>query len=275
MLKNRLLCQGRASRSAAETLSLPKGARPKRAERVRALAPEVSALVVAAVCLGFAASIVPAAGAQELTAEKVVSRLQEANRRRDELLAGWQVTRRYHLKNELSKDETRSEVEVRFDSPAQLHFSTRSQQGSATLAKQVFGRMMDGEKESVQAEGRQRSGMTAENYDFRLVGRETLNGRPAYKLAISPKREDTFLIEGHIWVDAEDFAVVRGEGRAVKRPSFWTRSIQLVRTFKKVGPFWLPHRTESTNEVLLFGTTWVTIENGDYRVRLKPGANAR
>lgn len=228
-----------------------------------------------AVCLGALAFLAPSTDAQELTAEEIISRLQEANRKRDELLAGWQVTRRYHLKNELSKSETKSEVEARFEAPAQLTFTTRSQEGSGTLAKQVFGRMMDGEKESVQPEGRKRSALTPENYHFRLLGREVLNGRPAYKLAITPKREDTFLIEGHIWVDAEDFAVVRGEGHAVKRPSFWTRSIQLERTFKKVGPFWLPHRTESTNEVLLFGTTWVTIENGDYRVRLKPGANAR
>jgi hypothetical protein len=213
--------------------------------------------------------------APELAADEIVTRLQEANRKRDELLAGWQVVRRYHLRNELSKKETKSEVEVRFDAPAQFRFTTRSQEGSGTLARQVFGRMMDGEKESVQAEGKQRSAMTPANYEFRLVGREELSGRPAYKLAISPKREDTFLIEGHVWVDAVDFAVVRAEGRVVKRPSFWTRSIQLVRTFKKVGPFWLPHRTESTNEVLLFGTTWVTIENGDYRVRLQAGANAR
>jgi hypothetical protein len=228
--------------------------------------------------LGAILTLAPHCAAQaapELTADEIVARLQEANRRRDDLLAGWHVVRRYHLKNELSKKETRSEVEVRFDSPAELKFTTKSQEGSGALAKQVFGRMMDGEKESVQAEARRRSALTAENYDFRLLGREVLNARPAYKLALTPRREDTFLIEGHIWVDAEDFAVVRAEGSPVKRPSFWTRSIQLVRTFKKVGPFWLPHRTESTNEVLLFGTTWVTIENGDYRVRLKPAANAR
>jgi hypothetical protein len=236
----------------------------------------MTALLLVSLVTGF--SLAPKCSAQaapEITAEQIVARLQEANRRREQRLAGWHVIRRYHLKNELSKEETKSEVEVRFESPALLSFTTRSQEGSDTLAKQVFGRMMEGEKESVQAEGRQRSALTPDNYDFRLAGRETLNGRPAYRLAITPRREDTFLIEGHIWVDAEDFAVVRGEGHAVKRPSFWTRSIQLVRTFKKVGPFWLPHRTESTNEVLLFGTTWVTIENGDYRVRLKPGANAR
>ena len=167
------------------------------------------------------------------------------------------------------------EVEVRFQPPAEISFTTRSQEGSSFLVKQVFGRMIEGEKESVLPEARQRSAMTAENYEFQLAGQETLKGRPTYKLEVTPKREDTFLIRGHIWVDAEDFAVVRAEGRVVKRPSFWTRTVDVVRTYKKVGPFWLPDRTESVNEILLFGTTRVSIENGDYRVRLNPTASAR
>jgi hypothetical protein len=204
------------------------------------------------------------------TAEEIIARLQEANRRRDERLGGWQVVRRYHLNNELTKKGSKMEVEVRYQAPAEITFTTRSQEGSAFLIKQVFGKMLDGEKESVQPENRQRSALTAENYDFRLAGQETVKGRPAYKLEVSPKREDTFLIQGHIWVDAEDYAVVRAEGRVVKRPSFWTRTVDVVRTFKKVGPFWLPDRTESVNEILLFGTTTVMLENGDYRVKLKP-----
>ncbi len=212
------------------------------------------------------------AGAPALTAEEIITRLQEANRKRDERLGGWHVVRRYQLSNELTKKGSKMEVEVRFQPPSELTFATRSQEGSSFLIKQVFGRMIEGEKESVQPEARQRSAMTAENYEFRLAGRETLKGRPAYKLEVTPKREDTFLIHGHVWVDAEDFAVVRAEGRVVKRPSFWTRTVDVVRTFKKVGPFWLPDRTESVNEILLFGTTTVMLENGDYRVRLSSRA---
>ncbi len=204
------------------------------------------------------------------TAEEIIARLQEANHRRDERLGGWQVVRRYQLNNELTKKGSKMEVEVRYQAPSEITFTTRSQEGSAFLIKQVFSKMLDGEKESVQPENRQRSALTAENYDFRLAGQETLKGRPAYKLEVNPKREDTFLIRGHIWVDAEDYAVVRAEGRVVKRPSFWTRTVDVTRTFKKVGPFWLPDRTESVNEILLFGTTTVMLENGDYRVKLKP-----
>ncbi len=201
------------------------------------------------------------------TADEIIARLHEANRRRDERLGGWQVVRRYQLSNELTKKGSKMEVEVRFQAPSEITFTTRSQEGSAFLIKQVFSRMLEGEKESVLPEARQRSAMTPENYEFRLAGQERLHGRPAYKLEVTPKREDTFLIRGHIWVDAEDFAVVRAEGRVVKRPSFWTRTVDVTRTYKKVGPFWLPDRTESVNEILLFGTTRVMLENGDYRVR--------
>ncbi|HXE76593.1 MAG TPA: hypothetical protein VNN18_13290 [Candidatus Xenobia bacterium] len=236
-------------------------------KRACAAALAVLALLLAATeCRGQASN----SDASTLTAEEIVARLQEANQQRDERLAGWQVVRRYTLSNELTKKESKMEVEVRYLAPSELTFTTRSQEGSAFLIKQVFSRMMEGEKDSVQPENKQRSAMTPENYEFRLVGQETLRGRPAHKLEVIPRREDTFLIRGHIWVDAEDYAVVRAEGRVVKRPSFWTRTVDIVRTFKKVGPFWLPDRTESVNEILFFGTTHVTLENGDYRVRLKP-----
>ena len=207
-----------------------------------------------------------------MAAEAIVARLQEENARRDRRLAGYQVRRVYYLKNELSKKEARMEVEVVFESPAELRFTVHSQQGSGFLARRVFGRMMEGEQESLAADAKQRSALTPENYDFVLRGEEKLRGRGTYRLQVTPRREDTFLFAGQIWIDAEDFALVEAEGTVSKRPSFWTRKIDFRRTFKKVGPFWLPERTESITEVLLFGTAWVTIENGDYRVRLEPRA---
>jgi len=207
-------------------------------------------------------------------AEEIVARLMEANRQRDQRLAGYRVERRYHLKNELYSKNGEMQVEVAFEAPDQVRFTVRAQQGSGMLNKRVFGRMMEGEQESLRPENKRRSAMTPENYDFRLAGEERVEGRRAYRLEITPRREDTFLFAGAIWVDAEDFAVVRATGRPAKRPSFWTRKIDFLRTFKKVGPFWLPARTESVTEVFLFGTSWATIENGDYRVRLQPVAPA-
>lgn len=209
----------------------------------------------------------PALGAAE-----IVARLMAANEQRDARLAGYQVSRRYRLKNELYEKEGLLEVEVAFRAPAEMSFDIRTQQGSGMLNRRVFGRMMEAEQESLQADAKRRSAMTPENYEFALAGQEVIQGRPAYRLVVTPRRGDTFLIVGEIWVDAEDFAVVRARGRPAKRPSFWTRKIDFVRTFRKVGSFWLPARTESVTEVFLFGTSWSTIENGDYRIRLRPVA---
>lgn len=248
--------------------------------RIRTNLARLLSPTIVALCLPLAGANLPAntpgpSGESLPTAAAIVEQLQRANRQRDERLAGYQVSRRYHLENELYEHDVSMEVDVAFQAPAQLTFEVRSRQGSGFLAKQVFGRMMEGEQESLQAETKRRSALSPENYEFQLLGEETLDGRSSYKLAITPRREDKFLLDGTVWIDAQDYAVVRAQGSPGKRPSFWTRSIELTRTFKKVGPFWLPDRTDGEVEVLLFGTTWTTIENGDYRVELNTGSKTR
>lgn len=226
-------------------------------------------LLLAALLAGAAIAHPSAPTSDSPTAEEIIRQLQTHNQTREQLLAGYQVTRRYHLKNELTEKEATLEVEVTFSPPDKLDFSIRNQAGSGFLARQVFGRMMKGEQESLEPAHKRRSALAAENYEFHLRGQEPLSGRLAYKLEVTPRREDTYLFQGTVWVDAEDFAVVRAEGNPIKRPSFWTRKIDFVRTFRKVGAFWLPDRTESVTEVLLFGTSWTTIESADYRLRLR------
>ena len=58
-----------------------------------------------------------------------------------------------------------------------------------------------------------------------MLASEFLEARPVYVIQVLPKREDKYLFEGRIWIDAEDFAVVRVEGKPAKNPSFWTRSV--------------------------------------------------
>ena len=62
----------------------------------------------------------------------------------------------------------------------------------------------------------------------------------------------------------EDFAVVRMEGSPAKNPSFWTKSVQFTRCYKKHGPFWLAASIESESEVLIAGKSSLRIEYSDY-----------
>ena len=64
--------------------------------------------------------------------------------------------------------------------------------------------------------------------------------RASYVLEITPQRKESYLFRGRIWVDAEDYALVRAEGNPAKNPSFWTRKSHFVRRYEKHGQFWLP-----------------------------------
>jgi hypothetical protein len=76
--------------------------------------------------------------------------------------------------------------------------------------------------------------------------------------------EEFGVIDGRIWVDADDYSIVRIEGRPAKNPSFWTRSVHFVHIYQKVGPFWLAESTHSVSEIRIHGSAEMTIESSDY-----------
>ena len=61
-----------------------------------------------------------------------------------------------------------------------------------------------------------------------------------------------------------DYALMRAEGEPAKNPSFWTRSVHFVQSYRKSGPFWYPASTESVTDVRIFGSTSLSISYIDY-----------
>jgi hypothetical protein len=66
-----------------------------------------------------------------------------------------------------------------------------------------------------------------------MVGYESTALRRMYVLALEPKNKSKFLFRGRIWVDADDFAVVRVEAEPAKSPSFWTKSSQIEQLYQR------------------------------------------
>ena len=124
--------------------------------------------------------------------------------------------------------------------------------------------MLASEEEASNPQERLRTQVAPQNYDFRMVGTDTIGGRSTYAIDVTPKRNEERLFAGRIWVDAQDYALVRVEGKPAKNPSFWIKSIHFVHTYKKSGPLWFPSSTESLTDVRIFGTTKVTINYFDY-----------
>lgn len=82
------------------------------------------------------------------------------------------------------------------------------------------------------------SAITPANYRLELIGEEAVGPYRCYVLRAIPKRVDKYLFVGKVWVDEDDFAVVRIEGRPAASLSFWIKRAEFVRQYQKIGGFW-------------------------------------
>jgi outer membrane lipoprotein-sorting protein len=200
-----------------------------------------------------------------LSVGEIVAKLTARNAERAARLRSYHGTRLYAVDYRgFPGDRSASMVvNVSYEAP-QKTFTIVSEEGSKLLLKRVLRKLVESEQEADQA--RRDTALTESNYRFKLLGTETVDGRRCYLLDVDPKRKDKFLYDGKIWVDAEDFAVVRIEARPAKNPSFWISRTSIEHHYQKLGEFWLPASNRSTTKVRLGGVAVLTISYRDYRI---------
>jgi len=203
-----------------------------------------------------------------LTAEQVVRGLLQMNLRRAEALHSYEGSRTYHVdyRGFPGSRTAAMDVRVKFISPNSKDFNVQSSSGSNLIIDKVLKKLLEAEKEALTAENMRRSALTEENYSFTLVGYQAGTIGAMYVLDVEPRTKDKFLYRGRIWVDAQDFAVVRMQVTPAKNPSFWTKSTQIEQVYQKVGNFWLPSSNKSVTSIRLGGRAELTILYTDYTI---------
>ena len=190
----------------------------------------------------------------------------EADRTTTPQLRDYTSVRRYVLENKRFGQRAEMTVRLSFWFPGHKEFEILSEQGSASVRKRVFRKMLESEIEASHDDIRDTTQITPVNYSFRLIGSEALEGRKSFVLDALPKSDNKYLFRGKIWVDAKDYGIVRIEGTPAQRPSFWIRRTSFVHRYDKIGAFWLAVSNTSSTDALVFGRTDVRIEYSDYRV---------
>ena len=198
------------------------------------------------------------------TATEIVTRMGSRDLQRQVSIEGYAGMRRYVLDNQKLHKRAEMLVQVQGDPDGTKHFEVVSEEGWKAAHKHVLRKMLESESETSRPEIRASTKLNLENYDFEVIGTEMVADRPAYVLETHPKRKEKYLFQGRIWVDAEDYALVRAEGSPAKNPSFWTKSTHFVQIYQKNGSLWFPRSTQSVTEARIFGTTDVNIEYFDY-----------
>jgi hypothetical protein len=206
----------------------------------------------------------PAPAPLELTVADIVDRMVQADSERLAVFSGYTAMRRYNFDNKKLNKHAEMTVRVACNSTGAKTFEVVTESGSGFVRSRIIGRMIDAEREASEKGEQQQTRIIPKNYNFRLLRTDMLEGRPQYVLEISPKTRNPYMVRGHIWVDAQDFAITRIEGSPAKNPSFWIRSVGVVHRYERIGKFWLPVSNQSHAEARIFGLTEVSIDYFDY-----------
>jgi hypothetical protein len=198
------------------------------------------------------------------TGDEVVARMMARDNERQATLHGYTAARRYILENQRHHKRAEMLVHMTCLRDGSKQFETISETGWGGARKHVFPRLLEAETEASRPGLRDRSRLIPENYVFEMVGTEFVDERPAYVIAIAPKTPNKYLMQARIWIDADEYAIVRIEGKPAKNPSFWTKSVHFVHKYEKRGSYWFPVSDRSVTDVRIFGSTEVTIEYFDY-----------
>ena len=196
------------------------------------------------------------------SASEVVTKMMEFDDQRRSQMMGYTAVRNYSAVNKQRHAEML--VHVACGSDGGKQFDVLSEEGSGSIRRHVLHKLLSEETEASRRGTRSSTRITPANYDFQVIGQQTLETGPAYILDVSPKIKNKYLVRGKIWVDANDYSIVRIEGEPARNPSFWVRSVHFVHTYQKVGPFWFASSTHTTSEIRIFGESELTIENSNY-----------
>jgi hypothetical protein len=134
-----------------------------------------------------------------LPLDQIVSRVEQKQWSTRSHVAPYSVLREYQLSGNKEHDSA-SEViaEVDFVPPGQKDFSIRKVEGSGR-AEKVVRKVL--QHESDLSSHADLTEVTRRNYDFLLLGEDTLDGHRCYRLQLTPKRNALELVRGTAWVD--------------------------------------------------------------------------
>lgn len=230
--------------------------------------------VLITVWVTWAQTVSSSAGSPSPDVKTIVAQLEEHNRQREARLENYSVERSYKVENKRINKSAEVAATMIFVAPGEKLFEIRSASGTGFMRKGVINRIIETEQKNALPDQKPKSAITTANYSFEWVGTGILKGRPQFVLHAKPLRKDQLLFDAKIWIDTEDFAVSRIEGRPAKNPSFWTRKVDFTHEYEKIGPFWLPVRNHSVTQVFIFGKTTTELEYTNYQIN-QPGLAER
>jgi len=130
-------------------------------------------------------------------------------------------------------------------------FEIIQESGSDLIRGHVLRAALIEEQRSRRANELDAASLTPANYLLR-VGPSTGD---LIRIELIPKRSTRMLIVGSALVTRDDADLVQVEGTLAKRPSFWTKRVEVTRRYARVAGVRVPIEMRSTADVMLVGAS--------------------
>jgi hypothetical protein len=164
---------------------------------------------------------------------------------------------------------------MEFFSPDKKAFTVTSENGSGLVRHMALTPLINSEIEAAAGKEHHDSAISPDNYSLNLLGEQQLGPYRCFVAEAVPKRKDKYLFEGRVWIDVNDYAVVRIEGHPARKLSFWIQHADFVRQYQKIDGFWLPEKDQTLVQVRMYGKKILKIEHRNYVVNAGQSTNAR
>lgn len=176
--------------------------------------------------------------------------------RADEPLKGYRALRHLEVSNDRFKLRGWIEAWTELTPDGHFKYEIVREGGSDYIRNKVLRPLLENEEKLFATRDASRAAVTADNYN--LQGSEAAEPG-VVKLLVKPKRREVSLIDGAVFVTEQEADLVRVEGRLAKNPSFWTKRVDVVRRYSRLGGVRVPTRLDSVAQVRLAGASTLSM----------------
>jgi len=229
--------------------------------------------VVGIVATSFLALHAPITPAQQPGVASIIRKVDDAVKTRIDNLAGYTVTEHYavYRSNDEAHPAAEMTVKTTYERDSGKSYAVISQSGSAVMREVVLNKILDNEKRLNQPGIRESVWITSLNYQMTLKpgGPQQLDGRDCTVLSLTPKRKESYLFAGTLWVDAKDGSIVQLQGTASKETSMVSGPAQVIRQYENIDGYSEATHARAVSSSSMFGETIVKIDYKDYHIQLR------
>lgn len=142
------------------------------------------------------------------------------------------------------------EAITEYSPQAGFRYEITAEGGSGYIRSKVLKAVLEGERQVIAQGEAAHSSLDLVNYRFQANG---IDSDGHANVLLSPRRKERVLVSGMMALNATDGALVRVEGRLAKSPSFWVKSVDIVRSYQRIDGKVVPVSLETRAQLRFLG----------------------